>query len=146
MKAIFSAMFMTLLLTSISLSYASGAYSPTQSSKSSSLCFNESDADARCQAFISGFLQGALLTGGAIVTSFYDSSDSSFSERALRTRLNSRNDPVTQRAGFCLPEGHTTKLVVSNVLAQLKKALVRPENETKIGQHVYGILKQNYPC
>ncbi len=95
-----------------------------------------------CKTYIMGFLQGALLTDQAIIDSLIDSPPqrSSFKERALRTRLNSREQPATERAGFCLPEDVELENVVARIVTRLDAQQVNDASA------VYAAVKTSYPC
>jgi len=119
------------------------------------LCKNKRTEDPRCEAFILGFLQGALITDSAIIESYNETLDSdktvktkrSFSDRAMRTRLGARSEPATQRAGYCLPKNQNIYLITKNVASKLKARFRNQKNISSMAaQQVYLVLQDEYPC
>ena len=106
------------------------------------LCSENDTTMSSCRSFITGFLQGALLTDTAIIDS-YEKNEQSFSKRAMRTRLGNRGDTPTARAGFCLPSNRTINSLVEETLGHVKAS---PQNSAELAQNVYQSLKKDYPC
>jgi len=104
-------------------------------------------ATARCQAYISGFLEGALLTDNTIVehVTARDKTYSSFSERAFRTRVGTPRDklPDTYMADFCLPADSNVESVVTELAARLA---VTDAKQATMAEAVYDRIKADYPC
>lgn len=97
-----------------------------------------------CRSFIKGFLQGALLTDTAILESMYsDNNASSFTERAIKTRISQRAEPPTTLAGFCLPANRTILDLANETLDHVKHS---ERNSKDLAQNVYNSLKKDYPC
>ena len=83
-----------MLLTVLTFSLLSAVKAQTfaekmQTTTSLELCSKNAETMLSCRSFISGFLQGALLTDVAIIDSI-NSNKQSFTERAIRTRLGKR--------------------------------------------------------
>lgn len=102
---------------------------------------------ARCDAYISGFLNGALLTDSAIVehVTARDKTYSSFTERAYRTRVGSSREqlPATYMADFCLPAGKE----VSSITMELAARLVANEGKQEVmAEALYEQIQADYPC
>ena len=76
-----------MLLTVLTFSLLSAV--KAQTTTSLELCSKNAETMLSCRSFISGFLQGALLTDVAIIDSI-NSNKQSFTERAIRTRLGKR--------------------------------------------------------
>lgn len=96
-----------------------------------------------CQSFILGFLKGALLTDIAIIKSLDEQAKETFAERAIKTRLNKRNESPTALAGFCLPEKKTLIEISEETLDNVKTA---PVDSHELARAVYNSLKKDYPC
>lgn len=136
-------MLLTVLTFSLlSLVKAQTLAEKTQTATSLELCSTNAETMLSCRSFISGFLQGSLLTDAAIIDSI-NSNKESFFERAIRTRLGKREDPPTAIAGFCLSEERTIVDLAEEMLDQVKDS---PRNSAQLAQNVYDSLKQDYPC
>jgi len=105
-------------------------------------CAQDDETMDACRSFIKGFLQGALLTDTAIIESIEDN-ESSYSERALRTRLGKRSSSPTALAGFCLPADRTILELAQETLDHVKYS---ERNSVELAQNVYKSLKVDYPC
>jgi len=106
-------------------------------------CDDNAQAMSACRSFIKGFIQGALLTDAAIITSI-ETSESSFAERAFKTRVGSRfNQSPTALAGFCLPEDRTVLDLVEETLEHIKDA---ERDSVELAKRVYESLKIDYQC
>ena len=108
---------------------------------------NPEVSHAACNAYIEGFLDGALVTDAAIVESMSGDQDSTseFFKRAYQTRVSSQrlNLPPTALAHFCLPENESRAEVVETIAAGL---LAREDDGRQISDVLYGILLSKYPC
>ena len=113
-----------------------------QTTKAIVLCSYNIATMSSCRSFITGFLQGALLTDTAIIDS-YEGDERSFFKRAMRTRLSTREDTPTEKAGFCLPSNRTMTSLVDEISGKVKTS---PENSAELAQNVYRFLKKDYPC
>lgn len=106
-------------------------------------CSDNSHTMFICSSFIEGFIQGALLTDAAIIKSIEDT-EPTFTERAFKTRLESgASRPVTELAGFCLPEKRSVKEITEETLEQVKHSKV---DAPKLAENVYDLLKSEYRC
>lgn len=136
-------------LAGAALFAALGAAEITQADNLAGLCSGGDKAapDAACRAYLEGFLDGALLTDTAIAEHviedehFFDT----FTERALRTRLNSSRfvPPATSMAGFCLPNGVARQDVVEQLAHELE---AMPVGESSFAASVYQLVKLRWPC
>ena len=102
---------------------------------------------AECNAYISGFLNGALLTDSTIVkhVTAQDKTYSSFTERAYRTRVGSTRQelPATYLADFCLPADRE----VSSITMELAARLVLNEGKSDaMAEALYEQIQTDYPC
>jgi len=104
-------------------------------------CKDNSQAMSACRSFIKGFIQGALLTDAAIIKSI-EKTESSYAERAIRTRLGNRSSP-TALAGFCLPNDRTLLELAEETLGHVKNA---KRNSAELAEKVYASLKVDYKC
>lgn len=105
-------------------------------------CMDNKDSMADCRSFIKGFLQGAVLTDTAIIESI-GMTESSFAERALRTRLGKRSSSPTELAGFCLPNDRSILDLAEETLDHVKAST---RNSAELAKNVYSSLKVDYPC
>jgi hypothetical protein len=99
-----------------------------------------------CYQFVTGFLEGALLSDQQIMTNLGSSREmSDFTKRALRTRIGQDSKPIsaTYLADFCLPEEKATDGVVLTVLSALRDV----EDKSRIDSTmIYLIVKREFPC
>lgn len=102
---------------------------------------------AICQAYMEGFLDGAIITDTAMIqpVTEADSDKSSFFKRAYATRVgsSSRTLPATTLAHFCLPDGMERTQVVSAITNAIPG---EPQPGSDVAQSLYNILKASYPC
>ena len=99
------------------------------------------DASHACNNYLEGFISGALLTDAAIIQSLASAEGSDFMDRAYRTRLGQKPVPPTFLAAFCLPE-----VPMPELIADIRKHMVGANPQRDLGDLVYGVLKQHYPC
>ena len=98
-----------------------------------------------CRHYIAGFLDGALLTDTAIITSIEQSQVSDFLARAYRTRVgNTRRQkpPPTFLAEFCLPPG----VSIDDAARQVHLAMRPLGEDASLQEHVYETVRQVFPC
>jgi len=106
-------------------------------------CKDDSQSMSACRSFIKGFIQGALLTDAAIIESI-TLAETTYAERALRTRLGNRGGrSATELAGFCLPAHRTILELAEETLEHVKNA---ERNSEQLAKKVYQSLKIDYPC
>ncbi len=105
-------------------------------------CSDNAGAMSACRSFIKGFIQGALLTDTAIIESI-EKIESSYAERAIRTRLGTRATSPTALAGFCLPDDRTVLELAEETLEHVKDS---KRNSVELAENVYRSLKVDYPC
>jgi len=102
---------------------------------------------AICQAYTKGFLDGAIITDAAIVTSEpeADSQESSFFKRAYLTRVgaSSRALPATALAQFCMPDATERTQVVATIANAIP---IEPQPGSDVAQSLYNTLKTAFPC
>lgn len=107
---------------------------------------NENVETSTCFQFVTGFIEGALLSDEQIMTNLGSSRElSDFTKRAMRTRLGKQSEPLpaTYLADFCLPEPKADDDVVLTVLDALKQV----EDKSRIDSPmIYLILKRDFPC
>lgn len=99
-----------------------------------------------CFQFVTGFLEGALLSDQQIMTNLNSDKElTDFTKRAIRTRLGEPKGPVpsTLLADFCLPEEAASDEVVLNILDALKQV---EDKQTISSAMIYHIIKREYPC
>lgn len=98
--------------------------------------------------FIAGFIAGAQMTDGEIITRLNAEGEkrSDFFERAFKTRVGERSEPVpaTYYAGFCIPDDAEAGQVVKTV--KLEVETLRQQNEPGGAELVYKALRSRYPC
>lgn len=112
-------------------------------------CTPPAESSEACRFYIAGFLDGALLTDTAIISSLMavdpgnDSSSSEFLARAYRTRVGHLrgNPPSTALAEFCLPPDLTIDAAAEAVLPLLDVSAGSSLQET-----VYAAVKARFPC
>ena len=73
----------------------------------------------------------------------YEGDERSFSKRAMRTRLSTRENAPTEKTGFCLPSNRAITSLVEETLGNVKTS---PEISAELAQNVYHFLKKDYPC
>jgi hypothetical protein len=105
-------------------------------------CSDDKQTMSACLSFIKGFLQGALLTDAAIIKSI-ESTEPTFAERAIRTRLGRRASPPTELAGFCLPADRPILSLAQETLDHVKYS---KRNSVELANNVYKSLQVDYPC
>lgn len=111
---------------------------------SSLSCMDSEETRNSCKSFITGFLQGALLTDEAIITTIHqNANESSFKDRALRTRLGNDKTPPTLLAGFCLPSEHSVSEIAAKTLEHVSNS---EPNSDQLAIDVYNTLKNKYAC
>ncbi len=101
-----------------------------------------------CVRYIQGFIDGAVATDERVTKNVADEYDrqESFSERALRTRLDRRVASFgTYYAEFCLGEPVPLKTVVELVIADLENPQ-RVTNQPLARDFVYTTLRTQFPC
>lgn len=101
-----------------------------------------------CASYVQGFLGGAEATDGVVAARArsQSSSGSSFTERAIQTRLRNRLERFgpTVYANYCLPRSVPNTEVIRNVIEYIAN---HPEAVDMSAQDVvYGALKEFYPC
>lgn len=99
-----------------------------------------------CFQFVTGFLEGALLSDEQIMTNLGSSKElSDFAKRAMRTRVGQQQKvlPSTVLADFCLPDTTVSDDVVLNILESLKQV---EDKSTISSTMIYSIIKREYPC
>ena len=105
------------------------------------------EEQAICQAYMEGFLDGAIITDSAIVESApeADWNKSDFFKRAYLTRVgsSSRALPPTALAHFCLPDDTARAQVVTTIANAIPK---EPHPGPDVAQSLYNTLKASYPC
>lgn len=105
-------------------------------------------SEALCIAYITGFLDGAVATDERVAENVADElgSDSSFTERALRTRMvrRMRDRGPTVYAGFCVGNPVPIAEVVEHVVEELTEADIPEGRAAQI--FVYNSLRKHYPC
>lgn len=112
-------------------------------------CVPAAAASDACRFYIAGFLDGALLTDTAIISSLMavepgsDSSSSDYLARAYRTRVGELrgNPPPTALAEFCLPPDLTIDAAAAAVLPLLDSA-----SGNSLQEIVYAAVKNRFPC
>lgn len=102
---------------------------------------------ALCIAYITGFLDGAVATDERVAENVADElGQSSFTERALRTRMvrRMRDRGPTVYAGFCVGNPVPVAEVVEHVVEELTEADIPKGRAAQI--FVYNSLRKHYPC
>lgn len=100
----------------------------------------------RCVDYITGFLDGALITDTAIVDTISTEKGgwSAFFSRAHATRLASRPPPpATYLADFCLPGGSSTSDLAKLVQQTLGETTL---DDDALSKYVYESVKILFPC
>ncbi|MBY4675611.1 Rap1a/Tai family immunity protein [Marinobacterium arenosum] len=99
-----------------------------------------------CYAYIDGYLDGVLVTNGAILRNIKtsDAEPSGFLSRVYRTRLGKEDIAwdSTAMAEFCLPK-HLSR---HELILQVANRLPQPDDGSELRETLYRVLKQNYPC
>lgn len=100
-----------------------------------------------CYSFVSGFIDGALLTDAAIVTTLADEKqkDSEFFNRAYRTRIGElgKNAPATYLAEFCLPAKLDRQALVEQIVTLMPAT--QPQGQS-FAETLYMSIKKQFPC
>ncbi len=103
--------------------------------------------DSVCYEYISGFIDGAIITDSAIIENITKEKKefSSFFQRAYKTRVGGKRKPVppTYYANFCLPEDQSRKMVIEELIHQLDSEII---NKQSFKQTLYETLKRVYKC
>ena len=106
-------------------------------------CNTNDESMNSCRSFIKGFLKGALLTDIAIIKSIDEEAQETFAERAIKTRLNRRDESPTELAGFCLPIKRSIADLAEETLLHVKDS---PRDSHELARNVYRSLKTDFPC
>ncbi|MCR9278120.1 MAG: hypothetical protein NXH85_09105 [Pseudomonadaceae bacterium] len=100
-----------------------------------------------CQAYLQGFVDGAVATDPSVVQNVTDeiSKSESLTERALRTRIGGYMDRFGESyfAGFCIPIETDINAVGEQIVAGLEAVTV---TDISGRDFVYNQLKLHYPC
>ena len=103
--------------------------------------------DSVCYEYISGFIDGAVITDSAIIENISKEKKelSDFFNRAYKTRVgNDRSKvPATYYANFCLPEDQSRKLVIEELIHQLDAEVITKQT---FKLTLYETLKRVYQC
>jgi hypothetical protein len=103
--------------------------------------------DSVCYEYISGFIDGAVITDSAIIENLTKEKKelSSFFQRAYKTRVGSREKtiPPTYYAKFCLPEHQSRKIIIEDLIHHLDPDVL---NKQSFKQTLYDTLKRVYAC
>jgi hypothetical protein len=108
---------------------------------------NQIPEDSICYEYISGFIDGAIITDNAIIENITKEKKefSAFFNRAYKTRVgNTRKAvPATYYANFCLPEEQPRKVIIEELIHQLDAEII---NKQTFKQTLYDTLKRVYKC
>lgn len=106
-----------------------------------------------CLRYIQGFIDGAIATDARVMLNAESAltSNETFTERAMRTRIPNRYDRsrAAGLAGFCLGDPLPLREVVNVIVADLTAQQVKIESRDKDDpamEFVYKSLMKNYPC
>ncbi len=103
--------------------------------------------DSVCYEYISGFIDGAIITDNAIIENISKEKKefSSFFNRAYKTRVGTtrKQVPATYYANFCLPEDQSRKMIIEELIHQLDAEII---NKQTFKQTLYDTLKRVYKC
>lgn len=107
-----------------------------------------SDAAPVCVAYVTGFLDGAVVTDARVaenVANEFDA-DETFSERAIRTRVIRRLEVAgpTGYAEFCIGQPVPVSDVIGHVIAELDAQ--QSLEGLAARDIVYDALRRHYPC
>ena len=135
-----------LLVGALSVAFC---YSAQAKEASSEACQSFADKptvlrEQDCKNYITGFIEGALLTDAAIIESL-SSERSDFLERVYETRALRTRDkiPATYFAKFCLAEPLDLPAVIGTVLNHLKTSYAKDQRPAT---NVYNAFKTHFPC
>ncbi|MEM5536829.1 Rap1a/Tai family immunity protein [Neptuniibacter pectenicola] len=95
-----------------------------------------------CVTYISGFLDGALLTDKENANELKQAEKSGFMERALRTRLGDRGSDDSY-LHFCVPSAKARADVIEQLAPYLSD---RDDDATALKKSIYNGLKAEFPC
>ncbi len=128
--------------------YAS-ALAPLSVKELNDLCENYKSAPAndesvQCARYIKGFIDGVKSIRPSIVKAQSDEKKSSFTERAIATRIGSRTGHYVKKSEgpFCLGVNYSLKAIVKNVASEIRSA----EPQKSALAAVDKALRKNYPC
>jgi len=102
-----------------------------------------------CASYIQGFLGGAEVTDGVVVSKFRNPGNAdrdSFENRAFNSRVTRRFERFgpTSYADYCLPKDIPTVTVIKEVIDYIA---AHPESASLTAQNlVYNTLKEFHPC
>ena len=103
--------------------------------------------DSVCYEYISGFIDGAVLTDSAIIENISKEQKelSDFFNRAYKTRVGNdrKKVPATYYANFCLPEDQSRKMVIEELIHQLDAEVITKQT---FKLTLYETLKRVYQC
>lgn len=109
-------------------------------------CLAESRSPA-CEAYLQGFVDGAVATDPSVVQNVTDeiSKSESLTQRALRTRIGGYMDRFGESyfAGFCIPAETDIDAVSERIISNLKAVTA---TDISGRDFVYHQLKLHYPC
>lgn len=112
---------------------------------------NPKDVDGQyCIRYIQGFIDGVIATDARVMlnTEKTTSSNETYTERAMRTRMPGRLDQsrTSKLAGFCLGDPLPLRDVVNLVVADLAAQQNSKTTNEPAMEAVYKSLLKNYPC
>jgi hypothetical protein len=103
-----------------------------------------------CIRYIQGFIDGAVATDVRVMLNAEDKlgREETFSERAKRTRMPSREDRfrAASLAGFCLGDPLPLRDVVDVVVTDLAALNEHKGKDAPAMEFVYASLQRHYPC
>ena len=129
------------------------AFEPLSGERLQEICAsaeeNTNTENARlCVFYIKGFLDGAVATDGRVAENVASemSSEESFTERAIRTRVINRlrDFGPSVYAEFCVGQPDPIEDVVMHVIEELDRT--ESLADTPAQTIVYDSLKRHYPC
>lgn len=130
-----------------SFSHAENAEEALVKSCSSYITSQVIPEDSVCYEYISGFIDGAIITDTAIIENITKEKKefSSFFQRAYKTRVGKQRKtvPPTYYANFCLPEDQSRKMVIEELIHQLDSNII---NKQSFKKTLYDTLKRVYKC
>jgi hypothetical protein len=124
-----------------------GSSRATESSVLVNACDGDGDnALELCGYYVSGFLDGALLTDTAIINKVSREDQSRFFRRAYATRVGAGREPLpaTALADFCMPRGEAADSAAMAVARHLGETGLSGEHPLQI--QVYDAVKELFPC
>lgn len=95
-----------------------------------------------CATYISGFLDGALVTDKNNADELKQAEKSGFMERALRTRLGDRGSDDSY-LHFCVPSSKARADVIEQLAPYLSD---RDDDATALKNSIFTGLKSEFPC